>query len=170
MKPAWSDVRSARRLLSRYFAPTRLLFSSSLGREACGHVYLKLESEMPTGSFKVRAALYALHKEMTSRPVSEVVASSTGNHGAAVAYAGKRLNVPVKIFLPRNAIYEVVGRVKRKVNTLLPSGWEGCQGRPFFGRSSRPLTALPTPHNGARNQAERSSVQLRSMAEGFGLC
>jgi hypothetical protein len=54
-----------------------------------------------------------------------------------------------------------------KLDTLLPLGWEGCQGRPFFGRSSRPLTALPTPHNGARNEAKRSSVELRSMAEGF---
>lgn len=58
---------------------------------------------MPTGSFKVRGALYALHKEMKNRAVTEVVASSTGNHGAAVAYAGRLLNVRVKIFLPRKA-------------------------------------------------------------------
>jgi hypothetical protein len=68
------------------------------------------------------------------------------------------------------AIYEVVGRVKRKMKHT-SSLWveRGCQGRPFFGRSSRPLTAPPTPDNGARNEAKRSSVELRSMAEGFGL-
>src|SRR5436853_1274574 len=32
-----------------------------------------------------------------------------------------------------------------KLDTLLPLGWAGCQGRPFFGRSSRPLTACPAP-------------------------
>jgi threonine dehydratase len=64
---------------------------------------LKLESELPTGSFKVRGALYALNAEMGQRTVPEVVASSTGNHGAAVAYAGKILNVPVTIFLPRDS-------------------------------------------------------------------
>jgi threonine dehydratase len=58
---------------------------------------------MPTGSFKVRGALYALHAEIERQPVTEVVASSTGNHGAAVAYAGKLTNLPVKIFSPRNA-------------------------------------------------------------------
>src|SRR5215831_345439 len=57
-----------------------------------------------------------------------------------------------------------------KQNALLPSGWESCQGRPFFGRSSRPLTTLPTRHNRARNEAKRSSVELRSMAEGFVFC
>jgi threonine dehydratase len=30
-------------------------------------VYLKLESELPTGSFKVRGALYALNAEMERR-------------------------------------------------------------------------------------------------------
>ena len=103
MKPKWSDVQSARQLLRRHFPPTRLLFASSLSRGTHAQVYLKLESEMPTGSFKVRGAVYALHSEMKQRSVSEVVASSTGNHGAAVAYAGKLLNVPAKIFLPRNA-------------------------------------------------------------------
>src|SRR5947207_1036107 len=57
----------------------------SLTRDDGASVYLKLESELPTGSFKVRGALYALHAEIARRPVAEVVASSTGNHGAAVA-------------------------------------------------------------------------------------
>ena len=58
---------------------------------------------MPTGSFKVRGALYALHTRITERQVTEVVASSTGNHGAAVAYAAQLLNISAKIFLPFNA-------------------------------------------------------------------
>jgi threonine dehydratase len=53
---------------------------------------------MPTGSFKVRGALFALHAEIEQRPVTEVVAASTGNHGAAVAYAARLLSVPAKIF------------------------------------------------------------------------
>jgi len=57
------------------------------------NVYLKLESELPTGSFKVRGALYALGLQMQRRDVSEVVASSTGNHGAAVAYAAQLLGL-----------------------------------------------------------------------------
>lgn len=102
-KPKWPDIEGARQFLQPHFRPTRLIAATSLNNVPHGQVHLKLESEMPTGSFKVRGALYALHTEMTKRQVAEVVASSTGNHCAAVAHAAKLLNVPAKIFLPINA-------------------------------------------------------------------
>ena len=57
---------------------------------------------MPTGSFKPRGALYALAINLARRQIQEVVASSTGNHGAAVAFAAKALGIPATIFLPAN--------------------------------------------------------------------
>jgi threonine dehydratase len=102
-KPKWPDIEGARQFLQPHFRPTRLIAATSLNNVPHAQVHLKLESEMPTGSFKVRGALYALHAEMTKRQVAEVVASSTGNHGAAVAHAANLLNVPAKIFLPINA-------------------------------------------------------------------
>jgi threonine dehydratase len=63
---------------------------------------LKLETDLPTGSFKPRGALYALSLNLSRRNISEVIASSTGNHGAAVAYAAKMLGLPARIFLPKN--------------------------------------------------------------------
>jgi threonine dehydratase len=66
-------------------------------------VSLKLETELPTSSFKVRGALYTLIVNSNRRAIREVVASSTGNHGAAVAYAAKAVGVKARIFLPANA-------------------------------------------------------------------
>jgi len=43
-----------------------------------------------------------LTKNLQRRTVDEIVASSTGNHGAAVAYAAKTLGVKATIFLPEN--------------------------------------------------------------------
>jgi threonine dehydratase len=63
---------------------------------------LKLETDLPTASFKVRGAIYALAKNLERAPIHEVVASSTGNHGAAVAYAAKLLGVTATIYLPEN--------------------------------------------------------------------
>lgn len=63
-------------------------------------VYLKMETELPTGSFKPRGAFAALSLQLHKRPISEVVAVSTGNHGAAVAWAAKKLGLPATIFLP----------------------------------------------------------------------
>jgi threonine dehydratase len=93
---------AARRLLSAYVARTRLVEAVSIGRGTPHRVFLKVESELPTGSFKVRGAFYALLVNLQSRTIAEVVASSTGNHGAAVAYAARRLGVRATIFLPRD--------------------------------------------------------------------
>src|SRR5215472_17044333 len=101
-RPKWPDIEYALQFLQRFFLPTRCIAPTSLSKRIHGQVHFKLESEMPTGSFKVRGAVYALHVEMTRRQVTEVVASSTGNHGAAVAYAATLLNLPAKIFLPLN--------------------------------------------------------------------
>jgi threonine dehydratase len=103
MIPDWAAVRTARQFLAGHFAPTRLIMAPSLTRGDGAGVYLKLESELPTGSFKLRGAFYALHAEMARRPVAEVVASSTGNHGAAVTWAAKFVGIPAKIFLPCGA-------------------------------------------------------------------
>jgi threonine dehydratase len=105
-----SVVDEARELLKKYLPRTRLIPAPSLMRHAGSSVYLKLESELPTGSFKPRGALYALATNLKRRQIREVIASSTGNHGAAVAYAAKELKVPATIFLPENA-----NPVKRQV-------------------------------------------------------
>jgi len=96
--PSFADVQRARSFLQAYLPVTRLVPAPSLGDS----VYLKLESELPTASFKPRGALFALAETMARREVREVIASSTGNHGAAVAYAAKVLGVEATIFLPRN--------------------------------------------------------------------
>src|SRR5437868_4527420 len=79
-------IRDAAAILSTYFRPSRLIASSI----APADLFLKLECELPTGSFKVRGAMYALAVNLQRRQIREVVASSTGNHGAAVAYAANR--------------------------------------------------------------------------------
>jgi len=89
----------ARRLLAAHFGPTRLVPAPSLD-DPDRTVYLKLESELPTGSFKVRGALYSLSVNLERRALGEVVAASTGNHGAAVAYAARLLGVRATIFVP----------------------------------------------------------------------
>jgi len=96
-----SGSEHARRLLAKHFGPTRLVSAPSLSRPGRA-VYLKLECELPTGSFKVRGALYSLSVNLERRALGEVVAASTGNHGAAVAYAARLLGLQATIFLPEH--------------------------------------------------------------------
>src|ERR1051326_4513178 len=102
MFPSDKQVRDARELLRPFLRPTRLIQTERIGRDSDTRVFLKLESDLPTGSFKARGALYALLKNVVQRPIRGVVAASTGNHGAAVAYAARLAKLPATIFLPES--------------------------------------------------------------------
>ena len=98
----YSAVLEARKFLAARLTPTRLVRASSLGAVSGAAVWLKLESENPTGSFKVRGALNSLWRRSQGGRLDGVVTSSTGNHGAAVAYAARELGVRARIYLPEN--------------------------------------------------------------------
>jgi threonine dehydratase len=95
-------VKEARNLLREIVPVSRMVEASSLSETAGARVFLKLEAEGPTGSFKVRGAYHAIRKRMQLGPIPGVVTSSTGNHGAATAFAAKQLGLPSRIYLPEN--------------------------------------------------------------------
>src|SRR5467141_4967363 len=68
---------------------------------APGSAFLKLELFQHSGSFKARGAFANLLARTV--PAAGVVAASGGNHGAAVAFAAMKRNVPAKIFVPNVA-------------------------------------------------------------------
>jgi threonine dehydratase len=115
-------VLDAQHLLSQSLPVTRLLFAPSLSEAAGPRVYLKVESDLPTGSFKARGALYALSRRIAKGPVREVVASSTGNHGAAVAYAARELGVSATIFVPAGANPVKVRRISGQGGRVVEGG------------------------------------------------
>jgi len=106
--PELPAIREAQQLLAKYFPATPLVKAQSLSA-AGADVYLKNETALPTGSFKPRGALYALIKNLQRSKIDEVTAASTGNHGAATAFAARTLGLRATIFLPDPA-----NPVKRK--------------------------------------------------------
>jgi len=93
-----------------------------LSERARADVHLKLEGELPTGSFKVRGAYYALWTHARESEVSEVVAASTGNHGAAVAWAARELGVSARVFVPVGANAVKVARIQSLGARLTETG------------------------------------------------
>jgi len=122
IQPSLSTIREARKFLAKYFAPTRLIPAPFLSQRTGKNVHLKLETELPTGSFKVRGAFYALAERMKKGGVREVVASSTGNYGAAVAYAAKEFGIGARIFLPVNCNPVKRGRIEALGAAIVESG------------------------------------------------
>ena len=96
------QVSAARNLLKEIVPVSRLIRAESLSNATGANVYLKLECEGPTGSFKVRGAYHAIWSRLQREKIPGVVTSSTGNHGAATAFAANRLGLPVRIYLPKN--------------------------------------------------------------------
>jgi len=81
--------------------PTPLTRASSLSADG-RDVYVKNETVLPTGSFKVRGAQHSLAANLARGPIRELTAASTGNHGAAVAWAARSAGIEVTIFVPRH--------------------------------------------------------------------
>lgn len=95
-----SLVEQALDLIRPSLPPTRLVpMRSAVGRR----VFLKLETDQPTGSFKVRGALSNFLRQPEN--LAGFVAASAGNHGLGVAWAAKQSGrrEPVTIFIPGSA-------------------------------------------------------------------
>ena len=116
------ESSAALRLLRTKFAVTRLVRSVGLSEQLGVGTHLKIESELPTGSFKVRGAYYSLWRQHQTDPVTEVVAASTGNHGAAVAWAARELGIKARVFVPVGANAVKIGRIRSLGATLTETG------------------------------------------------
>lgn len=98
-----TDVLAAADRIRPLIKRTPLVRSGALSAIAGGDVFLKLENEQITGSFKLRGALNVLSTLSAESRKRGVVASSAGNHGLGVAYAAKHFGVPATIFVPSTA-------------------------------------------------------------------
>ena len=78
---------------------TPVLTSTRLDQRAGRRLYLKAENLQRTGSFKFRGAFNRLSALSAQERRRGVVAFSSGNHGQALALAGRLLDVPVSVFM-----------------------------------------------------------------------
>ncbi|HZS06635.1 MAG TPA: threonine/serine dehydratase [Blastocatellia bacterium] len=108
-----TEATLAEERIRPFVRETPLEESLVLSQAAQAQVFLKLENLQHTGSFKVRGAmnkLLALSPEQRERGI---ITASTGNHGAAVAYGLRVLNIPGTIFVPENVSTVKAEAIKR---------------------------------------------------------
>lgn len=77
---------------------------------AAGKLQLKLELLQHAGSFKTRGAFANLLTRNV--PAVGVAAASGGNHGAAVAYAARKLGIRARIFVPTISSPAKIARIR----------------------------------------------------------
>jgi threonine dehydratase len=107
-----NEVLGAEERIRPYIRETILDHSPYLSRAAGAHVYCKLENLQHTGSFKVRGAMNKIMSLSHAERSQGVVAASTGNHGAAVAYCLEHFDAPGIIFVPERTDSSKVQRIE----------------------------------------------------------
>ena len=97
--------------IKKYIIKTPLIHSNSLSSISDSNVFLKLENFQHTGSFKLRGAMNKI-LNLPDKSIS-VVAASSGNHGAAVAYSLRNLKMKGLVYVPENAAPSKVKLMKK---------------------------------------------------------
>lgn len=102
--PTAEDIIAASRRVKPYIKETPVLRSDAIDRELGAEVQFKMENFMQNvGAFKVRGAMNAVLNLPPEKHKHGVVTESSGNHGAALAYAAGKLGIPCTIVVPLNA-------------------------------------------------------------------
>lgn len=121
-------LEAASRVVSTHAVRTALVPATKLGP----NVWLKLESEQKTGSFKVRGALARLAALTPEERAKGVVAASAGNHGLGVAFAARALGVEARVFVPEGAPLvkrEGIARYGARVEVMDEPGYDATEAR-----------------------------------------
>jgi threonine dehydratase len=101
--PDLDAIRSAQSRIAPHVHRTPVLRSRSLDEEIGAELFFKAENMQRTGAFKARGASNAVFSLSDEEARRGVVTHSSGNHGAALAYAARRRGVPAFVVMPENA-------------------------------------------------------------------
>jgi threonine dehydratase len=107
------ETRAAEARIRPHIRETFLEYSPHYSNLGGAEMFFKLENLQHTGSFKARGALnkvLSLEQDVAARGV---VAASTGNHGAAVAFAAAKVGTRAVVFAPENATRDKSKMVER---------------------------------------------------------
>ncbi|HEY7944508.1 MAG: pyridoxal-phosphate dependent enzyme [Burkholderiales bacterium] len=96
-------VRAAHSRIRSHVHRTPVLTSRSLDSIAGATLFFKCENLQKVGAFKARGACNAVFSLDDAEAKRGVVTHSSGNHGAAVAWAAARRGIPAWVVMPENA-------------------------------------------------------------------
>ena len=110
--PNFDDVIQSYKRIKNYIHFTPVITSKSLNKMAGCELFFKCENFQKTGSFKLRGAINSLKSIKNPRLLSSVATHSSGKHGAALAYAAKKMNIPAFVIMPENSLKVKIDAVK----------------------------------------------------------
>ncbi|HEX9789668.1 MAG TPA: threonine ammonia-lyase [Kiloniellales bacterium] len=113
MSVSADDIKAAAKLIRGEVVRTPLVPAARLGQALGCELFLKLECQQFTGSFKDRGAFVKLKSLTAKQAKLGVIAMSAGNHAQGVAYHASRLGIPATIVMPEFAPFSKVERTRQ---------------------------------------------------------
>ena len=163
---AIAEIEQAAKRIGPHARRTWLEHSPYFSSLCHGEIYLKLENLQKTGSFKVRGALNKVLSLSESAKNREIVTASSGNHGAAVAFALREAGLRGIVFVPENASPMKVENIRRLGGEVrfhaLDSSDTEAGARAYA--ESRDATYIP-PYNDAEVIAGQGTVALELLED-----
>ncbi len=120
-----ADIVLAAQRIAQNIRETPLDHSPFFSDLTAANVYLKLENLQHTGSFKLRGAFNKLLSLTPEQRAAGCVAASSGNHGAAVAFALSKLGTKGVIFVPEKTSTTKLEAIKRAGGEVRFFGTDG---------------------------------------------
>ena len=103
MLPGLTEVREAAARIAPHVHRTPVLTSATLDVELSAQVFFKAENLQKIGAFKARGATNAVLSLDEAACARGVITHSSGNHGAAVAYAAKKRGTKCVVVMQEGA-------------------------------------------------------------------
>ena len=126
------------------YTQTPLIRSSSLSQITGREIYLKLETDQPTGSFKNRGmGNFCLQKMREG--ATAFVSSSGGNAGLAASYSAKLLNKPITVVVPTTTTEYMVEKIKEQGASIIVHGKEWGEADQFARQLCKEKNACYVP-------------------------
>jgi len=116
------DILTAQTRITPYIKSTPLISSKFLGDFCNATVYLKLENEQFTHSFKMRGVINKLLCLSSDQKAMGVITASAGNHGQAVALGAQKLGFKAKVVVPKPTPQVKINGIKQYGTELLLFG------------------------------------------------
>ena len=113
--------------IADFIRETPLDYSPYFSELTGANVYLKLENLQHTASFKLRGAFNKLLSLPPEQTEAGCVTASSGNHGAAIAYAMQKLDVSGIVFVPENTSSTKIDAIRRSGGEVRFFGSDGLE-------------------------------------------
>ena len=109
----YNDIEKAHQRISDHIHNTTILTSDSLNNELGSNLFFKCENFQKTGSFKIRGATNSILQLNDKEIKNGIITTSSGNHGAAVAFIANKIGASSKIIMPNNTPKNKIENVER---------------------------------------------------------